>query len=267
MNECEPFLTFEIRNAILEHMIEEGKNECVGLITLAKSDKYAYERHVNIHPDPENHFKFDPKIAARIVATKGVVGYVHSHPTQGIVPSKGDIFHQARVKKPCVIAGRDLTSGVVDIFSIGDHMLDYPLDGREFHYGRFDCLEAIRSEAWQREKRYMKPVPRHNDWWDPTRDDMEEEDLHMYERNFEKYGYTEFTPNLENPLDPLHPQVGDVLLMQLGSPMINHAAVYIGNNQIYHHRVDKRSGRTPVGYVIGQNQVRKWVRYEGKSDE
>ena len=262
MTDCEPFLTFEIRNAIFAHMEAETPNECCGWITLADG-QYTYVPRKNVHPDPENHFRMKKQDAVNVMTNDAIVAYVHSHPAGPMWASKGDMETQIKVNKPCVIVARDLLTGTVDIFSIGNHLLDYPLEGREFHYTRFDCYEAIRSEAWQRERRRMEAFPRKNGWWNPHENpDIEDDDLDMYERYYETQGYTEFKPVFDNPNSEFHPRIGDLVLMQLGSKWINHAAVYVGNNQVYHHRVDKRSGRTPIGAFMHGDQIRKWIRHE-----
>jgi proteasome lid subunit RPN8/RPN11 len=263
VNDYEPFLPFAVRNAIIAHMQEEAPKECCGSITLANGE-YTYERHENVHPEPEKHFRFTKAVSTKINRTKSIVAFVHSHTNGNLSPSKYDMEMQAKVYKPSVIATSNPATGVVSVFSFGDHLLDYPLNGRMFHYGVFDCLEAVRAEAWQREGRYMPPAPRHEDWWLPDAD-VPDADRNMYEDNFRKYGYVEFTPNFSEADSEFHPQVGDVLLMQIASPhAVNHAAVYIGGNLIYQHRMLRLSGPTPLGYMIDTGVIRKWVRHTGE---
>ncbi|HEU5092912.1 MAG TPA: Mov34/MPN/PAD-1 family protein, partial [Nitrospira sp.] len=267
-NELEPFLTLEVRNALTQHMVDEGDRECCGLITLSKG-KYAYVRSENVHPEPEKSFRFDKQTNVDLSRKKSIVAYCHSHPNGPQVPSQHDTEKQDQIKKPAVIVARNPLTGVIDLFSFGDHLLEAPLDRRDFRYNVFDCLAALRSEVWQREGRYMPPAFSENGWWlVGYRNPAEVRDnLNLYERNFERYGYREFTVDLENSSSPYAPKIGDVLMMQLGAPVINHVAVYVGNNLIYHHRQDKLSGHTPIGYVLGAGYVRKWVRHEGMWDE
>lgn len=263
-NTFEPFLTLEVRNGLVQHMLDEAPNECCGVITLSKG-KYAYIRKENVHREPEHHFSFDKKTKAEVNTKKSVVAYCHSHPTGPAVPSKKDMEIQTAIRKPSVIASVSPDTGLIDLFSFGDHLLDAPLEGRDFRYGQFDCLHAIRSYVWQIEQRYMPPAPASEDgWWNIGKDDPAElaDNPNLYEKNFKNYGYREFTPDLENPSSVNYPREGDILLMQMGAPVINHAAVYIGNNLIYHHRFGKQSGTTPIGYVLGANYIRKWVRHE-----
>jgi cell wall-associated NlpC family hydrolase len=159
--------------------------------------------------------------------------------------------------------------GIIEVFSFGDHLLDAPLNEREFRFNVFDCLSALRSWVWQNEGRYMPPKAYEAGWWTVGMDDPSKlsDNPNLYEKHFEDYGYREFTPDFNNANSMWHPKVGDVLLMQMGAPVINHVAVYEGNNLIYHHRVNHKSGPTPIGYLLGTNVIRKWVRYEGTNEQ
>lgn len=261
LDNCEPFITHEIRSAIIQHMKAEAPKECCGLITLTRG-KYNYEPKDNVHADPEHFFSFDKENKVAIQRRKSVVAYVHSHPTGPSVPSQRDVEVQLSVKKPSLIGYCDPTTGVVDLFSFGDHLLEAPLDGRIFRYNQFDCVFALRSWVWQNEKRYMPPPPTSSDgWWviGAQEPDKLSENPDLYTKNFKNYGYEEFTPDLGNPSSEWHPKTGDVMLMQLAAPVINHAAVYTGNNLLYHHRAGKLSGPQAAGYLLPS--TRKWVRY------
>lgn len=267
-NELEPFLTLAVKNALTRHMIAQGDNECCGLITLSKGE-YEYHPVENVHPKPEESFRFDKQTNADVSRKKSIVAYCHSHPHGPQVPSQHDTEAQARIGKPAVIVARNPATGVIDLFSFGDHLLEAPLDQRDFRYNVFDCLSALRSWVWQNEGRYMPPAFSEDGWWLVGKDSFAElpNNLNLYDKNFARYGYREFTVDLDNPASKYAPKIGDVLMMQLGAPVVNHVAVYVGNNLIYHHRQGKRSGKTPIGYVLGQNCVRKWVRHEDNWDE
>ena len=262
----EPFLTSAVRSAIALHMMEDETVECCGLVTLSNGE-YEYVPHENVHPDSgkidpttglvQDVFKFSPKVAASITSAKSrVAAYVHSHPRGPVWPSKADMITQKKVGKPAVIVARTKDK-VIDIFSHGDHLLDAPLIGRKFRWSVFDCKEAIRSWVWQNEQYLIDSYPRSMDWFlekDKTKNE------NMYEKNFEEQGYKEFVADVENSGSALHPAVGDILLMQLDAPVTNHAAIYVGDNLIYHHRIGKSSGTTSLGYLMGTGAVRKWLR-------
>ena len=200
----EEFLTFEVRNAIISHMDDELPNEACGVIT-KKGKVYAYERSDNVHPkkgltDPETNeaydlFKFDAKTSARIVDEfSDVIAYVHTHPNGPAWPSFLDQEIQQSIGKPSVIASRDPTNGVFDLFSFGDHMLDLPLIHRMFRHAVTDCFEAVRSWFWQKEQVYLPPIAREDRWWRQGALDngfIEPEEFaknaDLYEKNFKEW--------------------------------------------------------------------------------
>lgn len=250
----EDFLTFEVRNALVEHMNDGGSKEVCGVIRKTK-DGFVYERSDNVTKIKDmDAYAFDGPTSAAIYSKKSsVVAFCHSHPNGPLYPSVADQGEQISVGKPAVIVARDEQYGAIEVFSYGDHLLDAPLMNRRFRHYAADCYEALRSWVWQNEGRRMDPFVRDDAWWKEGGD--------LYEEGFASQGYIAYEPEFNKPQSSLHPRVGDVILMQLDAPVINHAAIYIGNNQIYHHRMGKRSGNTTLGYLLDNGYVRKWLRH------
>lgn len=256
----EEFLTLNVRNAIIQHMNENPAQEVGGVIE-KKGKGFIYVPRPNVHKSPADEIAFDAETSARIFSKRSnVVAYVHTHPNGPAFPSVTDQKMQLEVGKPSVIASREPSTGALEVFSFGDHMLDAPLMGRIFKHYVTDCYEALRSWVWQNEGVKLDSFPRDDRWWN---EETKNDDL--YEKNFASQGYREFTPDFNNPLSPLHPRIGDVILMQLDARVINHAAVYVGENKIYHHRMNKKSGENAIGYLIDNHFVRKWLRREPTS--
>lgn len=267
MTNLEPFLTAETRLNILKHMLEDAPNEAVGFL-LKVREGYVYERVPNISDTPQETFKVSKDHTLRATTDDEVVAIVHTHPNGPVIPSKKDMQAQVAINKPFVLGVRNSATGLVGVFSFGDHMLDYPLVGRHWHYGVFDCLEAVRSWVWQKQGKYIPRAPRNDWWWDANRqDEVEECDRNMYLRNMDDYGYREYHPILSDPQHKWHPREGDVLFMQIASPVVNHIGVYEGNNLVFHHRMNKPSGSTPLGYLQQAQYVRKWTRRKDMWDE
>lgn len=255
MNEHEPFLPFEVKNSIVQHTMENPLMEICGLITLSADGVYSYERLENVHEEPVSNFRLRQEDQIRVVTDNAVVAYVHSHPNGPNCPSKLDMEIQVGIGKPSVICA--VVNGALDVFSFGDHLLNLPLDGRTFRHGVTDCYEAARGWYWQNRGLLLDPFPRSDDWWSATEDNED-----MYLRNFESQGFEAFKPNFKDRNSDLHPAEGDALLIQFdGSKVINHCAVYVGNNLIYHHRAHRKSATMPIGYMIDQNYVKAWVRH------
>jgi proteasome lid subunit RPN8/RPN11 len=269
------YLTFDVKSAMIQHMLDNLDVEVCGLISLSNGE-YTYEPQENVHPQKDEPgldvFKFAPKVSKRIVSDKNVVAYVHSHPNGPMFASLPDMETQVKVKKTSVIVARDTGNGIVEVFAHGDEMLDYPLYDRVFRSGCTDCYEFIRAWKWQVEQTYLDPFPRNDDWYHMGKKfnengvymgvDFEQLKLNpdMYDKNFESQGFIEYEPDFSNPNSVEYPQVGDLLFMQLDAPVINHCAVYIGNNQIAHHRFGKKSGTNAIGYLLEQGYIRKWAR-------
>ena len=107
--------------------------------------------------------------------------------------------------------------------------------GREFVHGVVDCYSLCRD--WYGRERGLKlqDYDRRDQWW--------EHGQNLYLENFEKEGFHKI------PVEQL--QSGDALLMQLVSPVPNHAAIYLGDSQILHHvqgRLSSRDVYTLGGY-------------------
>ena len=72
---------------------------------------------------------------------------------------------------------------------------------------------------------------RRDQWWDKGEN--------LYLENFEKEGFTEI-PIMEV-------KRGDLLLMQLASPVPNHAAIYLGDQVVLHHVQGRLSSKDVYG--------------------
>jgi cell wall-associated NlpC family hydrolase len=71
------------------------------------------------------------------------------------------------------------------------------------------------------------------------RDKFWERDENLYLDNFHREGF--------HKVAFAELQYGDALLMELGSSLPNHAAIYIGNQQILHHVQGRLSSRDVLG--------------------
>lgn len=144
-----------------------------------------------------------------------VVAVVHSHPDQTTPrPSPADI-------QACDSGGIDW------------HVIGWPsgkwatvtprariprLAGRQFVHGVTDCYSVCRD--WYRLERgvWLPDYTREDGWWDAGQN--------LYLDLFRDAGFVE----VDGP-----PQPGDALLMQIRSPVPNHAAIYLAGDRILHH--------------------------------
>ena len=102
-----------------------------------------------------------------------------------------------------------------------------PYEGRQFEHGSQDCYTLV-SDWYRREMGIELPdVEREEHWW--------EKGFDLYRDGFEKHGFVRI-PFSANGL-----KRGDGFLMQVVSPVPNHAGVYLGNGHMLHHVQDRLS--------------------------
>lgn len=215
-------LSPKIKLEIMQHVQEEYPREACGVVT-QKSRVQKYHRVDNVHDDPENHFLMDAVQYAEIEDNPNweTIAIVHSHCGDGAstIPSAHDL---------CV-CDEMAVSWVIVSWPEGDMRIIEPqvrpLIGRPWSLGSFDCWGLIM--AWHKEQGiilndFRKPY----EWWKP------EHGENLYQDNYIKEGFVE--TNQE-------PQPGDMIIMQLQSPVWNHAGIYLGDNKILHHAFGKLS--------------------------
>lgn len=79
-----------------------------------------------------------------------------------------------------------------------------------------------------------------------------------YDDNWEREGFYEV------PAAQLRPS--DMIMMQVSAPVTNHAAIYLGDNQLLHHMFGQLSARVPYGKYYRDRTVRV-VRHKGIGNE
>ena len=215
-------LSPKIKLEIMQHVQEEYPREACGVVT-QKSRVQKYHRVDNVHDDPENNFLMDAVQYAEIEDNPNweTIAIVHSHCGDGAstIPSVHDL---------CV-CDEMAVSWVIVSWPEGDMRIiepqARPLIGRPWSLGSFDCWGLIM--AWHKEQGiFLNDFRKHYEWWKP------EHGENLYQDNYIKEGFVE--TNQE-------PQPGDMIIMQLQSPVWNHAGIYLGDNKILHHAFGKLS--------------------------
>lgn len=221
-----------------KHAINEYPKEAVGFIV---NDEYVGLE--NIADDPYSHFR----VKAELFIDLKPQAILHTHPITKELgkwpaewPSHNDMVHQIRSNVPWGIASTDGES-ISEIVWIDDN--DRPdLIGREFIHGINDCYSIIRDYYKQVLNIELRNYPRQVDWWDKGQD--------LYSENFES----------ENFVEVQDPQIHDVALFRVRSPVINHAAVITGQNEILHHLFHRLSGRDRLDKWTAQ--IVKYIRHK-----
>lgn len=213
-------------SAILAHAESTFPSECCGLV-IQKGRVEKYIPCENRAATPGEQFEIAPEDYAAAEDQGTVVAVVHSHPGDGATtqPSELDMLMCDATEVPWVIASWP-EGDIRTITPRGDR----PLTGRQFVLGHADCwtllMDYFRTEHGITLPNYS--VERH--WW--------EQGENLYMDNWYDCGFREFS-------GPPHP--GDVVIMQVQSPVANHAGVLLEGNMLLHHMYGQLSQRVPYG--------------------
>jgi cell wall-associated NlpC family hydrolase len=158
------------------------------------------------------------------------VGVFHSHPNLPAEPSQAD-------KVACEASG--LPWFILSFPSGQWHEMQpsgyiAPLVGRAWAHGVLDCYSVIRD--WYRAERGidLPNFDRFDEWWKRGQS--------LYLDNFGSAGFEALGTVQSQDME-----IGDVLLMQVASPVPNHAAIYLGDGLILHHLQGRLSSRDVYG--------------------
>jgi len=203
-----------IKDEVIQHALDEYPSECCGLAVVIKG-RLQYKRCRNTNPGDQ--FAIDPLDYSACEDLGEIIGVCHSHVDESIQPSDADKVGIETTKLPWLIV-----NPMTKDFSITNPTgFKLPLIGRKFQHGVVDCFSLIFD--YYKELGITLPNPyREDDWWLKGKD--------MYRDNFESAGFikvggSEFTDIKKH----------DVILLQVGSPVPNHGAVYVGDGFILQH--------------------------------
>lgn len=208
------------------HARAEFPRECCGLIVVMHG-KERYVRCRNISESAE-HFILHPADYAAAEDLGEIIAICHSHPNIAAIPSEADLagceasdieWHILNVH----------AEGVGALYSFKPSGWTAPLLGLPFSHGVHDCYSLVQRYYRQELDIDLPDFARDEKWW--------EKGQNLYLENFEKAGFVQ--------VDDLHEHDG--ILMKLASPVPNHAAVYVGNNQIVQHIMNRLSSRDVWG--------------------
>jgi len=219
-------LTDSLQQAALEHAKQVFPQESCGLIAVVKGRRRYFPCR-NTAETPDEHFVLDPSDYAAVEDQGEIVAVVHSHPKTNPEPSQADRVACEKSGLPWFIVNPQ-TEQWDQCQPSG---LELPYVGREFVFGIVDCYSLCRDWYKRELGLELSEYDRRDKFW------LRGENLYL--DNFAKEGFHPI------PLDEL--QYGDAILMQLQSPLPNHAAIYLGDQLILHHVQGRLSSRDIYG--------------------
>lgn len=228
---------------ILAHAKADFPREVCGLITVLKG-KEIYVPCKNI-AESDQDFIMDPIDYANAEDASDIVAIVHSHCNLPAKASQADLVGCENSKMPWHIVS--LPSETWETIKPSGY--EAPLIGRTFHHGVLDCYSLVR-DWYKKEKNISLPdFDRVEKWWEKGQE--------LYLENFGKAGFYEIP-------DIFKMEPGDVILMQIASDAVNHSGIYLGDNIMLHHSMNRLSCREVFGGYWLKN-TRKVVRYGGET--
>ena len=224
----------ETEEQIKAHAVAEFPRESCGLVCVVKG-RERYLPCKNIAESREEHFVLDPQDYAAASDAGEIIAIVHSHPNESARPSDADRVQCEAWGVPWhivpVSAPDDATEPVAgEIYTFAPNGYEAPLVGRKFYHGVLDCYALVRDYFKREHGIEMYDAPREDDWWHKGQS--------LYLDNLDKMGLIPAQGALRE---------GDVILMQIRSPIPNHAAIYLGDDVILHHLYGRLSSRDVYG--------------------
>ncbi len=237
--------------AIQAHAVAEYPRECCGLV-VATAGGEAYVACRNAATTPSEHFILPAEDFAAAEDQGEVLAVVHSHPNAAATPSDADRVMCEASGLPwhiiCVGQCTGAAPECSDLQTIEPCGYQAPLVGRQFAHGITDCYALVRDFYARELGIHLSQYEREDDWWEKGQD--------LYSLNrLRAEGFDLFEGE---------PRRGDMVLMQIRSPVPNHAGVLLGDGQMLHHLHGRLSDVVPYGgmwaertrYIVRHKDVR-----------
>jgi len=213
------------KDAALKHAKEQDPKESVGVLIVIKGKEQYYPCN-NLSTYSQQCFILDPEDYVKADALGEITAIVHSHPITPPSPSQADkVSCEQSGLKWHIVNPKTETWGYCEPTGYKP-----PLIGRQWVWGVTDCWSLVR-DYYKEEHNiqlldYQRPI---------TPQDFLDNPL--FEQYAERTGFKEL--NKDEKL-----QKGDVLLMSILHPTLNHVAIFLGD-EILHHLADRLSTREP----------------------
>ena len=213
------------KDAALKHAKEQDPKESVGVLIVIKGKEEYYPCN-NLSTYSQQCFILDPEDYVKADALGEITAIVHSHPVTPPSPSQADkVSCEQSGLKWHIVNPKTETWGYCEPTGYKP-----PLIGRQWVWGVTDCWSLVRD--YYKEQHNIQLL----DYQRPTTP-QDFLDNPLFEQYAERTGFREL--NKDEKL-----QKGDVLLMSILHPTLNHVAIFLGD-EILHHLADRLSTREP----------------------
>jgi len=225
-------ITDDIKNRILEHAKEESPKESCGLL-IVKKGRVVYKKCKNIADLPKECFVLASDDYIKAEEEGEIVAVAHSHTFQPPIPSDGDKVACEKSGVPWFIVNPQTEKwGYCEPSGF-----ELPYVGRKFQFGIIDCYSLVRDYFKKELNLQLRDYYRCDNFW--------EKGQSLYEDNFMKEGFVKI------PVDEIRKH--DLLFMHLAANLPNHAAIYVGDQQVLHHVQGRLSSRDILGEYYMKN--------------
>ena len=213
------------KDAALKHAKEQDPRESVGVLIVIKGKEQYYPCN-NLSTYSQQCFILDPEDYVKADALGEITAIVHSHPVTPPSPSQADkVSCEQSGLKWHIVNPKTETWGYCEPTGYKP-----PLIGRQWVWGVTDCWSLVRD--YYKEQHNIQLL----DYQRPTTP-QDFLDNPLFEQYAQRTGFREL--NKDEKL-----QKGDVLLMSILHPTLNHVAIFLGDD-ILHHLADRLSTREP----------------------
>ena len=229
------------KTAAAKHAEECMPKESCGLLALIKG-KETYWPCKNIAESGFEYFIIDPDDWAECEDTGEIVGIVHSHPYEPPQPSDND-------KASCEYL--DLPSHIYSV-RMKEWCSFQPcgwkapsLIGRTWIWGKHDCWSLITDYFLEKKQIKLK-------FWPRPKNLKEFANNPYFEKVLTESGFKK----VDNDI-----QINDILLMEGIYDKLNHVALYIGDQRIFHHNIKQLSCREiyDLKYIQATKKVYRYA--------
>ena len=224
-----------------KHAEECMPKESCGLLAVIKG-KETYWPCKNIAESGFEYFVIDPDDWAECEDTGEIIGIVHSHPYEPPQPSDND-------KASCEYL--DLPSHIYSVrmkewCSFEPSGWKAPsLIGRTWIWGKHDCWSLITDYFLEKKQINLK-------FWPRPKNLKEFANNPYFEKVLTESGFKK----VDNDI-----QINDILLMEGIYDKLNHVALYIGDQTIFHHNIKQLSCREiyDLKYIQATKKVYRYA--------